>query len=65
MAKIIARKTIDKKDILIPGCESPCWWNKYPELILVVLVRKTRFLLVIISFPIIFSLFMDPLRMLA
>jgi hypothetical protein len=53
MTKIIARKTIAKKEILVPGCERPSWWNNSFELILVVLVRRIRFLLVIISFPIV------------
>jgi hypothetical protein len=50
MTKIIARKTIAKKEILVSGCERSSWWNKYYELIL---VRRIIFLLVIISFPIV------------
>jgi hypothetical protein len=51
MTKIIARKTIDKKYILVSGCERPSWWNNSFEIMLLVLVRRVRFLLVIISFP--------------
>jgi hypothetical protein len=36
MTKIIARKTIAKKEILVPDCERPSWWNNSYELILVV-----------------------------
>jgi hypothetical protein len=51
MTKIIARKTIAKKEILVPGCERYYWWKNCSELILVVLVRRIRFMMVIISFP--------------
>jgi hypothetical protein len=52
MTKNIARKTIAKKEILVTGCESewPSWWKDSSEFILVVLVRRIRFLLVVISF---------------
>jgi hypothetical protein len=53
MTKIIARKEITKKEILVPGCERPSWWNNSSELILVFIVRRIRFLLEIISFHVV------------
>jgi hypothetical protein len=50
MTKFIVRKTIAKKEILVPSCERSSWWNNSYELILVVIMRRIRFLLVIISF---------------
>ena len=44
MTKIIARKSIAKKDILVLGFENPFWWNNSSKLILVVLVRRIEFL---------------------
>jgi hypothetical protein len=51
MKKIIASKTISNKEILVPVCPRPSWWNKSFELILVNLVRILRFMWVMISFP--------------
>jgi hypothetical protein len=53
MTKNIARKLIAKKEILVPGYERPSWWNKSFELILVLLVRRIKFMLVIISFHVV------------
>jgi hypothetical protein len=50
MTKIIAIKTIAKKDILVSVWERSFWWNNSFELIL---VGKIIFLLVINSFPIV------------
>jgi hypothetical protein len=47
MTKIIARKTIAKKAILVLVCERSSWWNDSSKLNL---MRRIRFLLVIISF---------------
>lgn len=51
MTKIIAWKTTTKKIILVMDCERLIWWNNSFELILVTLVKRTKFLLVLISFP--------------
>jgi hypothetical protein len=50
MTKIIARKIVAKEEILVSGCKRPSWWNNSSELIFVVLVRRIKFLLVIIPF---------------
>jgi hypothetical protein len=50
--KIIARKTIAKKEILVLGSERPSRLNNSSQFILVVLVRRIKLLLVIISFPV-------------
>jgi hypothetical protein len=54
MTKIIARKTIAKKEVLVPVCEWSSWWNDSFELIL---VRKMKFMLVIISFLVVALIF--------
>jgi hypothetical protein len=53
MTKIIARKTIAKKEILVLVCERPSWWNKSSKLILVIFVRRLSFLLVNIAFHVV------------
>jgi hypothetical protein len=53
MTKIIARKTIAKKEILVPVCERSSWWNNSFEIFLFVLVRRIGFFLVIISFHVV------------
>jgi hypothetical protein len=51
------KKKIAKKEIWVSGCERPSWWNNSFELILVVLVRRIRFLLVTISFHVVVFIF--------
>jgi hypothetical protein len=58
MTKIIVRITIAKEEILVPDCEWPSRWNNYSKMIIVVVMRIMRFLLIIISFPIV-SFFVD------
>jgi hypothetical protein len=51
MTKIIARKIIARKYILVLVGERTSWWSNSCGLIIVVLMRRIKNLLVMISFP--------------